>query len=42
MKPSFFREMVLMVENMLTMGEQIQDIAENIAVDFNAVNLFDC
>ena len=39
---SFFREMVLMVENMLTMGEQIHDIAENIAVDFNAVNLFDC
>lgn len=39
---SFFREMILMVETWVTMGEQIHDIAENMAVDFNAVNLFNC
>ena len=34
--------MILMVETWVTMGEQIHDIAENMAVDFNAVNLFNC
>ena len=32
--------MVLMIERMVRMGEQIREIAEDLAVNFDAVNLF--